>query len=99
MAYVEVRRIGPRRCAWCGLGDRASVGDAGERVGVGGNTGRCHQRRAGRPLCVRALSLLVETGLLRTSLLQLLCRAAALLVLAPTPLVVSASVRAVTTPP
>ena len=43
--------------------------------------------------------LLVDTGLLRSPLLQLLCRAAALLVLAPTPLVVSASVRAVTTPP
>jgi hypothetical protein len=67
--------------------------------GVGGNGDRRHQRRAECPLCVRALSLLVDPGLLRSSLLQLLCRAAALLVLAPTPLVVSASVRAVTTPP
>jgi hypothetical protein len=81
------------------LGDRASIGDAGERPGVGGNRDRRHQRRAGCPLCVRALSLLVDPGLLRSSLLQLLCRAGALLVLAPTPLVVSASVRAVTTPP
>jgi hypothetical protein len=58
-------------------------------------------RVQGRPLCVRTLSLLVEAGplLLRSSLLQLLCRAAASLVLAPTPLVVGASVRAVTTLP
>jgi hypothetical protein len=52
-----------------------------------------------RTSVMRALSLLVDSGLLRSSLLQLLCRAAALLVLAPTPLVVSASVRTVTTPP
>ena len=78
---------------------QASAMPANGLAGVGGNPDRRHQWRAGCPLCVRALSLLVDPGLLRSSLLQLLCRAAALLVLAPAPLVVSASVRAVTTPP
>jgi len=51
-------------------------------------------------LCVRALPVLVDSGpALRTSLLQLLCRAAALLALAPALLVVSVSVRAVAKPP
>src|SRR5262249_5296363 len=96
--YVEIERIGRRCRAHCGLGDRASIGDAGERAGIGGNSGRRDRRRVGCPFRVRALSLLVEAGRLLPPLLQLLCRAAAL-VLAPTLLVISASVRAVTTPP
>src|SRR5262245_49275278 len=57
--YVEIRRTGPCRRAHCGLGDRPSIGDAGERAG---NGGRRHQWRTGCPLRGRALSLLVEAG-------------------------------------